>query len=200
MSLKTYTNHARYRHIHRLNDTDITPGDVDRHIRNGKEIMYAKRISGTKSLVYIIINENVVKLILNRKTKKIISILPFKEQFKKTFRFKSQKFNGEYIVEIYPDVYKSTKSKSAFTRIQMIGANGKSSTIAHNHPYFDELFKTAWKFYKAMKEGILNEKINQIKIKNEVIKIECEQESDDSNERSILEFDKRNVQSERYPN
>ena len=74
------TIHANKRFFERSNQ-EITRKMIINHITNGGIINYAKRITATRSLAYIPIKNEIFKVIINRKSKTIISILPFKDEY-----------------------------------------------------------------------------------------------------------------------
>jgi hypothetical protein len=147
-----FINHALDRYYERT-DLDITKGQILRAVENGN-ITYAKRISASKSLVYAMVNNNqVVKLVLSKTNKKILTVLPWRSIFKQMLRFQDDHFNGLFEVTLYPDCYLETNASHALTKIYKIHPDNAREPIPFNHPFFAGLFKIAWDFFVQNNEN-----------------------------------------------
>lgn len=157
------TSHATERFFDR-SDQNITRKELINHITNSGEILYAKKITATRSMAYIPIKNEKFKVIINRKTKKLITILPYQDIYKHSIIFHSKFFNNKtYMVELYPDCYIETNSMYALTKIYELKDNDQSEQLLFNHPFYNGLFDSAWKIHQGMK-GLIHAK-NEIKNK-----------------------------------
>jgi hypothetical protein len=153
MKSNKLTTHATVRYFERTDQT-ITRRELSNHLINGGDIHYVKRMTVTKSMAYIPIKDEVYKIIINRKSKEIITILPFQDVYVRRIKVHSDHYNNrEYYIEIYPDCYLETKNKRNLTKITDLKDN---KLIAYNHPFFNGLFNCAWKIHLGMK-GLENE-------------------------------------------
>lgn len=148
------TIHATERYFERTDQT-TTRRELSNHLINGGDIHYVKRMTATKSLAYIPIKDQVYKVIINRKSKEIVTILPFQDVYVRRIKVHSDYYNDRnYFIEMYPDCYMETNNKRTLTKITDLSNN---KVIAYNHPFFAGLFACAWKIHLGMK-GLENEK------------------------------------------
>ena len=152
------TKHADHRYFDRSNQ-NISRKDLIKYIGNGGQIHYAKRMTSTRSLAYIPIKNEVFKVIINRKSKCIVSILPFKDEYIKRLKVYSEYYDNKiYLIELYPDCYMETNEPHALTQIFIV--TDKNNELLHfEHPFFNGLFNAAWKIYLGMKGLMKNEQI-----------------------------------------
>ena len=153
MKIKNHIiEHANQRFFERT-ENETTRKEIIKHLNNGGEIIYAKRTTNSRSLVYVPIQKEIFKLIINRKNKKIITFLPWKEVFKTFFQFEYEE--KKYFIELYPDCFEETKCENALTTIYEINEKEEiQDKIKFNHPLFKNLFNEAWKNYKDMKNYV----------------------------------------------
>ena len=151
MKIKNHIiEHANQRFFERT-ENETTRKEIIKHLNNGGEIIYAKRTTNSRSLVYVPIQKEIFKLIINRKNKKIITFLPWREKFKIHFQFEYN--SKKYFIILYPDSFKETKCESTLTEIYEIdNEENIQERIKFNHPLFKELFFEAWKKYRYMEE------------------------------------------------
>lgn len=144
--------HANERFNERI-DSDVSQKDIINYIINGGKIYYAKKYTASRSLVYIpITKEEIYKLILSKKHNKIITFLPWKDIFNISFRLFSEEYeNKTYLINLYPDCYRETQSKTSLTQISIIN-NGIIEKISYNHPHFEPIFNLAWEHYNNIEE------------------------------------------------
>jgi hypothetical protein len=165
----TLTIHAQERFFERANQ-DVTRKKIIAHIANGGQIIYAKRMTATRSLAYIQVKDEIFKIIINRKSKVIISILPFNDDFAQTIKIHSQHYNNKtYLVELYPDCYNETQSNHALTKIYEINDDKSFNEIGYNHPFFNGLFDIAWQIHLNSKGLIKDE---ETEIENQTVELE----------------------------
>jgi hypothetical protein len=129
--------------------------------------MYAKRLSASKSLAYIPIKGEIFKVIINRKSKVIISILPLRKEYEYSLDLLSETYNNKkYHIKLFPDCYYETKNTHALTKIYELDENQERiAEINYIHPFFEGLFKNAWEIYTKRKC------LNEIKTETETDKI-----------------------------
>lgn len=166
------TMHANERFFDRT-DQEVTRKMIVNHINNGGQIDFAMRMTASRSLAYIPIRDEVFKVIINRKSKKIVSILPFKDIYAINILMYSEYYDNKYyIIHLFPDCFQeSNGKKQALTKIHELDNNRQVvGTIAYNHPFFDGLFDAAMNFYLGTKRIINNETI-KVKAKAQTIVI-----------------------------
>ena len=134
-----FVPHAIDRFFERT-DLEVTRNQILKAIEGGN-IVYAKRLTATKSLAYALVGDSVVKLIIAKSTKKVMSIIPWKSVFKEIVTVFTDKV---YEVIIFPDCYLETDCKHALTKIFRIHDDGAREPIPYNHPDFYNIFDIAW--------------------------------------------------------
>lgn len=179
---KTLTRHANWRFEDRT-DQSISRKKIINYLQNGGEIVYAKRLTITRSLAYLPIGNEIFKVIINRKSRIIVSILPWQDVFIATYAFYSSYYDEKnYIVELYPDCYLETKSQHALTKIYVIkeidGFGDDKYPIGYNHPFFEGLFEAAWNMHLAGRK--INGKKNEVK--EQTISFEFKKEDNNKEE------------------
>jgi hypothetical protein len=164
------TTHGNIRYFDR-SDQDITRKKIITHINNGGEIIYAKRLSSSKSLAYIPIKGEIFKVVINRKTKVIVSILPLRRDYEYSIDLLSETYNNKnYHIKLFPDCYYETQNTRALTKIYELDDNQETvAEINYIHPFFEGLFRNAWEIYTKRKG------LNEIKTETETSKIEIEE-------------------------
>jgi hypothetical protein len=143
--MSSFSPHAISRFFERT-DLEVTRNQIMRAIEGGN-IAYAKRLSASRSLAYTLVGENVVKLIIAKSSKKVISIIPWKSIFKKIITCQTPldiHKGTHYEVILFPDCYMETNCKHALTKISRIHKDGAREPINFNHPDFDVYFDHAW--------------------------------------------------------
>lgn len=149
-------NHAIHRLMERT-EQDVGRKEIVRAIEN-RSMVFAKKLTNSRSLVYVITPSGVVKVVLHKPTGKVITVLPWKGEYYRKIEFTSP--YGIFQAEIFPDCYLETNCKTALTKIIRIHPDGAREPIAFNHPLFDNAFTAALSSIK--KEG------NETKTKAEV--------------------------------
>jgi hypothetical protein len=149
-------NHAVHRLMERT-EQDVGRKEIVRAIES-RNMVFAKKLTNSRSLVYVITPSGVVKVVLHKPTGKVITVLPWKGEYHRVIKFNSP--YGIFQAEIYPDCYLETSCKTALTKIIRIHPDGVREPIAFNHPLFDNAFTAAWS--AAKREG------NETKIEAEV--------------------------------
>lgn len=151
---KTFKEHAKDRYIERYNLSDISMKKIADMIKNGTKLLYAKRLTTSRSLTYMPVDNEVIKFIFDRKKRKIITILPWVDIFKITIDFFSTYYNNRaYSVTLYPDAYLETKNKNVLDT-NIVCPYQDNEKIEYFHPYYGKLFDIAWKNYLQSKEEI----------------------------------------------
>lgn len=149
-------NHAIHRLMERT-EQDVGRKEIVRAIEN-RNMVFAKKLTNSRSLVYVITPSGVVKVVLHKPTGKVITVLPWKGVYQRLIEFTSP--TGVFRAEIYPDCYLETNCKTALTKITRIHPDGAREPIAFNHPLFDSAFMAVWDAIK--REG------NETKAETEV--------------------------------
>jgi len=157
---------------------NITKKDIVKAI-DSNQIIYFKRVNVTRSMAYIHVKKEVIKVIIHRKKDKIITILPWKSIFHYRVKIQISKFqNRIYRINLFPDCYLETKLPNAMTKI--FEYQGKSlyddqdsyKKVQYDHPLFNEIFNIAWSFFE-IDEDHCNIK-NERKAGNETFEIKGE--------------------------
>jgi hypothetical protein len=140
--MSEFIPHAIDRFFERT-DLEVTRNQITNAIEGGN-VVYAKRLTASKSLAYVMVGENVIKLIISKGTKKVLSIIPWKSVFKEVINvhFGTTKINYEAI--LFPDCYMETGCSHALTKIHRLHDDGAREPIPYNHPYFEMVFNMAW--------------------------------------------------------
>lgn len=132
--------------VHRLmerTEQEVTRGEIKRAIDN-KTVVFAKRLTNSRSLVYVHTPSGITKIVLHKPTGRVITVLPWKSRYKFITAFDSEKLNGFFEAEIYPDCYLETNCKTALTKIVRIHSDGAKEPIGYNHPLFEPVFIEVW--------------------------------------------------------
>ena len=168
---KKLTPHANERYFDRSNQ-EVTRKKLINHINNGGEINYAMRLTATRSLAYIPIKGEVFKVVINRRSKRLVSILPFRDNYAINVIMYSEHYNKQhYMVKLFPDCYKETQErKQALTKIYVLGEDKVPiEEIPYQHPFFCGLFEAALNFYLGTKR--INKNANKNSSKAEATTI-----------------------------
>lgn len=152
-----FVPHAIDRFFERT-DLEVTRNQILKAIEGGN-IVYAKRLTASKSLAYALVGENVVKLIIAKGTRKVMSIIPWKSIFKDTVNLHMG--DDKYEIVIFPDCYMETKCSHALTKMHKIHTDGAREPIPYNHPNFELLFNDAWNYISNTEKHIKIQKERQ---------------------------------------
>lgn len=125
-------------------------GNLDR-----EKIMFAKKLTNSRSLGYIIVNDIPIKLIYSKVSKNVITVLEIHNDFefpKNDYIFHHIMGSGNaYRIRIYPDAYLETDNSKVLTIFEILdsGIWREKKKIG---PVFDEVFKIAWDYYNETKK------------------------------------------------
>lgn len=172
--MSEFIPHAVERFYERT-DQDVTRNQIVKAIENGN-IVYAKRLTSSRSLAYVIVGKNAIKIIIAKSTKKVLSVIPWKSVFKEVIKLNlPTKDPGKtYEVTVFPDCYLETGTSHALTKINRIHDDGAREPIPHNHPYFEILFNLAWD--KVINSEKHNTIVKERETGNEKIKTQVHRE------------------------
>ena len=160
--MEQFSNHA-YQRLTERTDMEVDRKDIIKAVEN-RNLVFARKISSTKSLVYAMTPKGIIKLVLHKPTKKIVTILTWKSIFKFTCEFISPHYDqGMYQAEIYPDCFLETGCSTALTKIVRIHRDGAKEPINYIHPFFDGVFKEAWELFEKANPNHQEVKSNEIK-------------------------------------
>jgi hypothetical protein len=145
----TFYDHAMSRYFERT-DTDISMKEIAKSVANNN-LIYVKRLTPpSRSLVYATVrptprdDEEVFKLVFNRKSKTIITILPWKSVFYVCYVIEMEKYSKSFTIHLYPDCYLETEKPNALTRIYEHVEGDAPIQLEYNHPLFEIVFNAAW--------------------------------------------------------
>jgi hypothetical protein len=155
-------NHAVHRLMERT-EQEVSRKEIIRAIEN-RQMVFAKKMTNSRSLVYVHTVGGITKIILHKPTGKVVTVLPWKARYKFITVFESETYKGTIEAEIYPDCYMETNCKTALSKIVRIHGDGAKEPIGFNHPLFEPLFNEIWKRFKekdpdGIKEVNLNDKV-----------------------------------------
>lgn len=149
-----FVDHAIDRYFERT-DTDIGLKEIAKAIENNN-LMYVKRLSPTRSLTYVKVyrprlDTEIFKIVLIRKSKKIITILPWKSLFHICYVIEMEKYSKKFTVDLYPDCYLETNKPHALTQIceHTFNPEPYALQLNYNHPLFEIIFNAAWKTFEG---------------------------------------------------
>jgi len=178
-------DHALDRYFERT-DTDISPKEIAEAVKQNN-FTYFKRLTPTRSMAYVNVikphlEEEVFKIVLNRKSKTIITILPWKSIYFKRYGIEMEKYSKMFTVELYPDCYLETEKPQALTAIYehknyRINDNKEPVQLNYNHPLFEIVFNATWETFEGFNNAhqtFIKERANgneTFKVKNEKHKI-----------------------------
>jgi hypothetical protein len=104
-------------------------------------------------MAYIHVNKEVIKTVMHRDKRKIITILPWKSIFHYIINLKVHKYNKTFRVKLFPDCFLETGKPNALTVIYEKVPTFNSLTdlelIRHDHPLFNEIFGLAWSYFQS---------------------------------------------------
>jgi hypothetical protein len=147
------TPHSKVRFYERT--SDISKRELEKAVKNRENIEFFKRETTSRSMAYVFLsNDRVVKVILQRSDRKIITILPWMDVY--NIQFIVVHNNEYYLVNLFPDCFKETSVPTALTTIYKLLDNGEKLKLAHNDHDFENLFYMALKKHYTL-GGQLNE-------------------------------------------
>jgi hypothetical protein len=156
-----FNNHSIERFFERT-ALNVTKKQIAKAITND-QITYFKRINVTRSLAYIHANKEVIKVVIHRRKRKIITILPWNSIYQYVIELKIVKYDNKiFKVNLFPDCFLETKKPNALTKI--FEKNNKDqyfnqinyTEIKHDHPLFEPIFRIAWDYFKKTNEDHIN--------------------------------------------
>lgn len=122
-----------------------------------KQIIFAKKLTNSRSLCYMIIDDTPIKFVYSKECKKVITILPIHYDFQypkndEWFEYLADD-NKAYRIKIYPDCYQETCNRRALTKFEvwndrlMIWKPKKNDDAL-----FHLIYDIAWKWYEETKK------------------------------------------------
>jgi hypothetical protein len=158
-----FNSHSTERFYNRT-ALNTTKKQIANSITNNQLVPF-KRINTTRSMIYIHVNKEVIKTVMHRKKRKIITILPWKSIFHYNIKLEIHDGHSNRIfsVDLYPDCFLETKKPNALTEIhkQDLGysydyySQPSYEKIKHDHPLFKKVFIKAWEYFEATDEDHL---------------------------------------------
>ena len=145
-----FNNHSTERFFERT-ALNATKKQIAKAITNN-QITYFKRVNTTRSMAYIHVNKEVIKTVMHRDKRKIITILPWKSIFQYSIELKVHKYKSNFKIKMFPDCYLETGIPNALTvmyqRILCSDGTKRFELMQYNHPLFNELFGLAWAYFQ----------------------------------------------------
>jgi hypothetical protein len=148
----TFTPHATQRFYERTNGE--TSKKLIQKAIDSKNYISVKRLSGTRTLVYVPIDESIYKVVLQRKIKKIITFLPWHSEFKFEIEFCHVKWQKQFKVVLFPDCYLEIKNPHILTEMHVIHPDNAKEYITYDNPIFDGAFELAWEIYNQRRQYV----------------------------------------------
>lgn len=124
----------------------ISKFDIKKNIDNGN-YKVIKKVSVARRLAYVYVDNYIVKIIMDKNTKDIITIIPINYQYKKEFDFDINK--KRYKLILFPDCYMETLDCRMLTIFQILNKNNEWEPIKMKGKLFQSLFNMCWLQYKT---------------------------------------------------
>jgi len=132
---------------------NISKREMLRALKNSENRQTLERQTNSRSLIYILMGEQVVKVIYNRNKKEIVTILPWMDIYLHIINLTIE--DKTFEVELYPDCYKQTEQYRALNKVYLINKDTKRE-IPFTHPDFIAAFEEAWKIHKSNTNELLH--------------------------------------------
>lgn len=143
----------------------ISKYDIQKSIIENKYITI-KKVSVARRLAYVNVNDYTVKIIIDKKTKNIITILPMNYDFNREFICIYN--NKKYKIVIYPDCYMETMDCRMMTSFFLYNDNTKEwVSLNKKGKLFKIIFESIWYFYMKYR-NYSNDPINTEEIIKEI--------------------------------
>lgn len=141
--------HANQRFFERVHPDTASKKEIIKAVQDTKNIQYIKRLTESRSMAYIHLpNNNIVKVILNKRKREIVTILPWQDDYKVSFDV-SHETLGDFTICMFPDCYIETKSSTTLTKIKNIKT---TEYIPFSSPDFEIIFQEAWNQYMGQND------------------------------------------------
>jgi len=143
-------NHANQRYFERVHPDIASKRDIIKAIQDTKNIQYFKKLTESRTMAYVHLpNQQIVKVIINKKKKELVTILPWQDLYQVEEEVMSETL-GLFHVIMFPDCYLESGNFTAFTKIKQIKENSKEESISFNSLLFETIFYKAWLQYKRV--------------------------------------------------
>lgn len=143
--------HATQRFYERTEN--VSKKEMLKALKNPRNRQTLERQTNSRSLIYILMGEQVVKAVYNRNRKEIITILPWEDIYLHIINLTIE--DKTFEIELYPDCYKQTEQYRALNKVYLIEGDIKKE-IPFTHPDFIEAFEEAWKIHEADTNELLH--------------------------------------------
>jgi methionine synthase II (cobalamin-independent) len=141
--MSLFNQHANERYHERISP-DISKREIQRAIDN-KQVQFFQRATESKSKVYISTDKGIVKAVISKKTKQVVTFLPWQDEYKKELKLFHPQY-GEFKAILYPDCYLETGVSMTLNKIFL---NGSEAHLSPASDKFQELFNFAWGYYET---------------------------------------------------
>lgn len=152
--LSNLTKHAKARMDERL-PPDLSKSELDSAVKDPSKVKYIRRLTQGRSLAYVFLSNGIVKVVLSKKLKKVVTVYPWKADYEVTVLIPIN-FDSFHVVRLYPDCWLETKTPRALTNIVKITKTGFEE-IAYLHPDFEILYNKAFEAYDKFLGSGINE-------------------------------------------
>lgn len=123
------------------------------------KIRFAKKLTNSRSLGYIVVNETPIKLIYSKTAKNIITVLDIHNDFEfpenDYIRHHEMSSGNSYRIRLFPDAYLETENSKALTIFEIL-ENNEWREKKKTGPIFDKIFQIAWELYNETKKTQIN--------------------------------------------
>lgn len=122
---------------------------------NHDNIMFAKKLTNSRSLGYIVVNNIPIKLIYSKTVKTAITVLEIHNDFEYPendyIRYHEMSSGNSYRIRIFPDAYLETENSKALTIFEIL-ENNEWREKRKTGSIFDKVFQIAWELYNEAKK------------------------------------------------
>jgi hypothetical protein len=153
---KKRRNHL-FRRIRERIGTQVCQTDIEKNLDHNK-IKFAKKVSHSRSIGYIIINDIPIKIVYSKTCKKAITVLPIHYDFcypknEEWFEYLHPENNNAYRIRIYPDAYLEADNPRSLTEFE-IWNNTEMKWLPKKKigGTFNFVFHLAWQYYEQTKK------------------------------------------------
>jgi hypothetical protein len=141
-------NHANQRYFERVSPDTASKKDIIKAIQNKQNIEYIKRLTESRSMAYIHLPvDNIVKVIINKKRKELVTILPWKDIYHTSIN------TCGFIIDLYPDCYLETNSLSTLNKVMAYNNDREEyENLSFNSLLFETAIHKAWLIHLGLED------------------------------------------------
>lgn len=136
--------------------THINPSKIEGNLKH-EDIIFIKKVSCSRSIGYLIIDNTPIKIVYGKECKKVITVLPLNYDFefpKGEEWFKTEYNNKLYRMKIFPDCYIETENKRTMTKFEIQNRETMEwKEKKYVNDIFTHIFNAVWKQYEDYKRN-----------------------------------------------